>query len=71
MEPGAGEYYKIKQWVDTFMRIPFGKYKTLPVSMADGEEKYQAFMINAKKILDDAVYGHKEAKTQLERIFAQ
>ena len=25
MEPGAGEYYKIKNWVDTFMQIPFGK----------------------------------------------
>ena len=25
MEPGSGEYYKIKNWVDTFMRIPFGK----------------------------------------------
>ena len=26
MDPGSGEYYKIKQWVDTFMRIPFNKY---------------------------------------------
>ena len=22
MDPGSGEYYKIKQWVDTFMKIP-------------------------------------------------
>ena len=22
MEPGSGEFYKIKNWVDTFMRIP-------------------------------------------------
>ena len=31
MEPGSGEYYKIKNWVDTFMRIPFGKTKDLPI----------------------------------------
>jgi len=23
MDPGSGEYYKIKNWVDTFMQIPF------------------------------------------------
>ena len=23
MDPGSGEYYKNKQWVDIFMRIPF------------------------------------------------
>ena len=32
MDPGSGEYYKIKQWVDTFMRIPFNKHNILPVS---------------------------------------
>ena len=71
MDPGSGEYYKIKQWVDTFMRIPFGKYQTLPVSMADGEEKYQAFMVNAKKILDDAVYGMNDAKMQILQMVGQ
>ena len=53
------------------MRIPFGKYKTLPVSMADGEEKYQAFMTNAKKILDDAVYGMNDAKMQILQMVGQ
>ena len=31
MDPGSGEYYKIKNWVDTFMRIPFGKHQNLPI----------------------------------------
>ena len=26
-EIGGGEMFKLKQWVDTFMQIPFGKYK--------------------------------------------
>ena len=37
--------------------------------------KYQAdkliYLQNVRKTFDNAVYGHKEAKTQLERIFAQ
>ena len=29
------------------------------------------YLVNVRKILDDAVFGHKEAKLQLERLFAQ
>ena len=50
MEPGGGEFYKIKNWIDTFMKIPFGQYKSLPVSRDDGVEKCHGFMENAKNI---------------------
>ena len=43
MEPGGGEYYKIKHWVDTFMQIPFGNYKSLPLQLTDGVEKTHDF----------------------------
>ena len=71
MDPGSGEYYKIKQWVDTFMRIPFGKHNTLPITMDDGVEKCQEFMENAKKVLDDAVYGLNDAKMQVLQMVGQ
>lgn len=65
MEPGGGEYYKIKNWVDTFMQIPFGKHKMLPLTMDDGVEKCHEFMEDAKQILDKAVYGLNDAKEQI------
>ena len=65
MDPGSGEYYKIKQWVDAFMSIPFGKTKRLPLTMDDGIDKCQAFMEDAKKVLDDCVYGLDDAKMQI------
>jgi len=71
MEPGGGEYYKMKNWVDTFMQIPFGKYKTLPITLADGVEKCHEFMDNAKKILDQAVYGLNDAKLQIMQMVGQ
>jgi len=71
MDPGSGEYYKIKNWVDTFMRIPFGKHQNLPISMKDGPEKCQEFMENAKKILDEAVYGLDDAKMQILQMVGQ
>ena len=71
MDPGTGEYYKIKQWVDTFMRIPFGIHRTLPVKLEDGQDKYNEFMENSKKTLDDAVYGLDDAKMQIMQLVGQ
>lgn len=71
MEPGSGEFYKIKNWVDTFMRIPFGKYEGLPISIEDGVEKCHDFMENAQKTLDTAVYGLNDAKTQITQMLGQ
>ena len=71
MEPGSGEYYKIKSWVDTFMRIPFGENKNLPVNITDGVEACHEFMESAKKTLDDAVYGLNDAKMQIMQMLGQ
>ena len=71
MEPGAGEYYKIKNWVDTFMQIPFGKFKHLPITIDDGIEKCHEFMENAKKTLDEAVFGLNDAKLQIMQMIGQ
>ena len=71
MEPGSGEYYKIKTWVDTFMRIPFSKYQNLPISIEDGVEKCHDFMADAQKTLDGAVYGLNDAKMQIMQMLGQ
>ena len=71
MDPSVGEYYKIKQWVDTFMHIPFGKYNSLPLSIEDGQEQCQKFMENARQELDDAVYGLNDAKMQIMQMIGQ
>jgi ATP-dependent Lon protease len=71
MEPGGGEFYKVKNWIDTFMKIPFGVYHSLPVSRNDGIEACHNFMENAKNILDEAVYGLNDAKMQIMQMVGQ
>ena len=71
MEPGSGEFYKIKNWVDTFMRIPFTKHDELPISIADGVDKCHDFMETAKNTLDQAVYGLNDAKMQIMQMLGQ
>jgi ATP-dependent Lon protease len=65
------EYFKIKNWVDTFMRIPFCKYSSLSVSITDGIESCHDFMSNAKGILDKCVYGLDDAKLQILQMVGQ
>ena len=70
-EPGSGEYSKLKSWIDTFMSIPFGNYRTLPVNIADGVEKCHEFMEEAQKTLNNAVYGLNDAKMQIMQMLGQ
>ena len=71
MEPGDPEYFKLKTWVDGFMRIPFSQYSTLDVNITDGIEKCSEFMENAKKTLDECVYGLNDAKMQIMQMIGQ
>ena len=71
MEPGSGEFYKIKNWVDTFMRIPFNVYQNLSINIDNGVEKCHEFMEEAKNTLDSAVYGLNDAKMQIMQMLGQ
>lgn len=71
MEPGCGEYCKLKNWVEAFMQIPFNKNKNLPITMADGVDQCHEFMTVAKTRLDTAVYGLNDAKMQIMQMVGQ
>jgi ATP-dependent Lon protease len=71
MDPGDNEYYKIKNWVDAFMRIPFGVYRSISIKMTDGIDVCNEFMENAKQTLDNCVYGLNDAKLQIMQMLGQ
>ena len=71
MPPDSGESYKLKNWIDGILRIPFGKTIPLPVKFTDGREKCTDFMKLSKKTMDSAIYGMDGAKTQIMQIIAQ
>ena len=60
-----GEYYKLKTWIDGFVKIPFNKYAKIPVHVSDGVEKCNQFITEAKHILDTCVFGLDSAKMQI------
>jgi ATP-dependent Lon protease len=71
IEPGGSEYHKLKNWIDTFMKVPFNIYRNLSVNMNDGKSACNEYMINAKKTLDNCVYGLDDAKLQILQMIGQ
>jgi hypothetical protein len=71
MDPSDHEYYKIKNWVDAFMKIPFGIYRNINVRMSDGIDVCNDFMESAKRTLDNCVYGLNDAKLQIMQMLGQ
>ncbi len=65
LDQSTTEYFKLRNWLDKFTSIPFGIYKELPVKLDDGAEICCKFMENAKKCLDEAVYGQEESKLHI------
>jgi len=71
MDTCDSEYFKLKNWVDLFMRIPFGKYAILDVNMAHGLDACQGFMDNAMNTLNECAYGLVDAKMQILQMIGQ
>jgi len=65
LEPSSGEYFKLRNWLDKIVSIPFGMYRELPVKMGDGSEACSTFMKGALKSLDEAIYGQEDTKLQI------
>lgn len=70
-EMDSSEGYKLKMWVDSFLRIPFGKVVPLPVKLSDGITPCAKFLATTRETLDKAVYGMSAAKTQVMQTLAQ
>jgi hypothetical protein len=71
MDTSDTEYFKLKHWIDAFMRIPFGLFRNIEIRREDGIEKTNAFMQNAKSTLDQCVFGLNDAKMQIMQMLGQ
>jgi ATP-dependent Lon protease len=65
IDPSSTEYYKCSHWIQGFTNLPLGMYKDLPVKLEDGPEKCQEFMAHVHACMNDAIFGHEEAKLQI------
>ena len=65
------EYFKLKNWIDSFMRLPFNKISKFPINLNDGFDKCSSYMTSAIETLDNAVFGLNDAKMQIMQLVGQ
>jgi ATP-dependent Lon protease len=70
MDPSAGEYYKLRAWMEKLVSMPLGIYKEMPVRIEDGQVACGYFMEKARRCLDEAMFGQEEAKLQIQQFIA-
>ena len=71
MDTSSGEYYKMEQWINGLVKVPFGIYKQLSISDTDAIKDQREFFNNTSDILDKAIYGHYEAKTHILQLIGK
>jgi ATP-dependent Lon protease len=67
----ADDLDKVQNWINTVLKIPIGKYSDMPISTTNTVGDIVQYFENAKKILDDAVYGMDNVKEELLSYIAQ
>lgn len=65
MDTSSTEYYKGFHWIEGYSNLPMGVYRDLPVKLEDGSEACSNFVSKVRQNMDDAIFGHDEAKLQI------
>ena len=71
MDISSGEYNKMDQWINGLIKLPFGKVTPLPVSNADKFDKKRDYIQHTLDNMNNAIYGHKEAKTHILQVIGK
>ena len=65
---GSSEVYKLKNWINRVMKIPFNNYIKTPISIEDEREKIINYLQETRNNFNKEIYGHEQAKDQLIKI---
>ena len=67
----SGSEGKYNNWINGLLRIPFGKYKELPITKENTKDEINDYLKKTRKLLDEAVHGHDQTKIQVVQLIAQ
>lgn len=71
LTPFGSEYFKLKTWVDGIMNVPFGVFKNTTVNNKSNKGDIKKYLKSVRNHMDEAVYGHENAKRQILQVIAQ
>ena len=65
MQKTDSEYFKLSQWLDTFLQIPFNTYK-IPTYMTDTiKNNPSKYLLESRQHLDTVIYGQNKTKQHI------
>ena len=70
LDSGDNEYHKLNTWLQNLIKIPFGEYIKPTITHKSSSKDIAEYIQKAQKILNNEVYGHKDAKDQIIEIIA-
>jgi len=71
MDVSTGEHSKMDLWINGLLKIPFGKYKELQIGPSNTDKEKRDYLLSSFQTLDNAIYGHKEAKTHILQVLGK
>jgi ATP-dependent Lon protease len=67
----GSDYSKGMNWIKTVSKIPYGKYKSMPVTKNDSQTKIKEFFDRVKQRLDKNIYGLEDVKQEIMEFVAK
>jgi ATP-dependent Lon protease len=71
MTPDNNEYFKLKQWIDTLLDIPFNIYKTPHYLNNEKIKNSATYLKDSKEYMDTIIYGQHNTKAHIIEILAK
>ena len=62
---------KLKKWANNICKIPFDNYVYPPIKSRSSKKNISKFLLNAKKELDNCIYGQEKAKNHILEILGK
>lgn len=70
-KPNSEEFEKQLIWIESALKLPFGKVKDVPITTGASGQEIGAFLENARKSMDQAVTGHEQTKNEIVDFLAK
>ena len=70
-DSSASDYFKMSQWLDTFLEIPFNVYKTPSYMDSLCNSNPSKYLIDSRQHLDNVIYGQDKTKQHIIEILAR
>lgn len=65
MNSHSSEYSKLSKWLNNILKVPFGVYCNIPVTISSSNKEISEYLNNIQTTMDKCIYGQTMAKEKI------